>query len=268
MCRATLVGLPTLIFASLLSGLAIAQQDPQRLVICVDPLNLPYSAEGADPPGFDVEIGAMLARELKRSFSIFWADTGTRGGLTRALRRSIAAGQCDAFMGIPRAPGVIEELEDMGLVLTRAYMTVGLVLVQPSGAQPIARFDQLSGITTAVQMGTMPHGLLLAQKFPAKLFRSTDEALAALDAKEAQAAFLFGPIVGWSIRQKYGGRMSVTADFQLQPDWQWDLAIAVRKADVEMRTQLDEASGRLLADNRIATVLARYGVAFKPPQSH
>ena len=119
-----------------------------------------------------------------------------------------------------------------------------------------------------MQLGTLPHGLLLAQKYPVKLFRNTDEALAALDAKEAQAAFLFGPIVGWSIQQKHSGRMAVNADFQLKPEWQWDLAIAVRKADADLKSQLDEASARLLAENKIATVLARYGVSFHTPRSN
>ena len=31
---------------------------------------------------------------------MYWADTASRGGLSRGLRRSILKGRCDVFMGV------------------------------------------------------------------------------------------------------------------------------------------------------------------------
>jgi len=92
------------------------------ITFCVDPLNMPYSQQFAQPPGFDMEIGGLIAEFLQRESGIFWADTGTRGGLGRAMRNSINAGQCNAFMGIVSDPRQDAELEEKGLVLSAPYM--------------------------------------------------------------------------------------------------------------------------------------------------
>jgi len=247
---------------------AWALMDDTKLVICVDPLNMPYSETAADPPGFDVEIGKMLAKEVKRKFDIYWADTGTRGGLGRALRRSISEDQCNAFMGLPRESHMIGELEEKKLVLTKPYMTVGLVLVQPAGAPPITTFEGLSGIKTAVQLGTLPQHLLMQKKFDHGLYRSTELSLAAVANGEAQAALLFGPFVGWHIHENYQDKLVVTTTFERQPEWHWDLAIAVRDKDVPLKEQLDQAIDALLKEDRVAPVLAKYGVHFVAPKAN
>jgi polar amino acid transport system substrate-binding protein len=248
-----------------LAGAAFAE-DPARLVICADPLNMPYSEQGADPPGFDVEIGQMLAKELKRKFTVYWADTGTRGGLSRALRRSIAAKECDAFMSIPLAPQLAGELAEMNLTLTRPYMTAGLAIAQRASEAPIRDFEQLGLTKTGVQLGTLAEGAVFNRRFPMERYHSTEEALAGLEKNEVGAALLFGPMAAWSIQQNHREKLKISSAFEPKADWQWSLAIAVRQQDQELKTQLDEALGRMLADKRIAAVLAKYGVPFKSPE--
>ena len=242
-----------------------AAEDPTRLVVCVDPLNMPYSEQGADPPGFDVEIGQMLAKELNRKFAVYWADTGTRGGLSRGLRRSIVAKECDAFMGIPLAPQLAGELAEMKLTLTRPYMSVGLAIVQRASEDPIRDFEQLSLMKTGVQLGTLAEGAVFNRRFAMEKYHSTEEALAGLAKNEVSAALLFGPMAGWAIQQNYKDKLKISTAFQAKPEWQTSLAIAVRQPDTELKAKLDEALGRMLADNRVAKVLAKYGVAFNSP---
>jgi len=249
----------------ILFATAAAAEDPTRLVICVDPLNMPYSEQGADPPGFDVEIGQMLAKELNRKFVIFWADTGTRGGLSRGLRRSIVAQECDAFMGIPLAPQTAGELAEMKLTLTRPYMSAGLVLVQRASEDPIRDFEQLSLMKTGVQLATLAEGVVFNRRFAMEHYHSTEEALAGLAKNEVGAALLFGPKAGWAVQQNYKDKLKISPAFQAKPEWQTSLGIAVRQPDTELKAKLDEALGRMLADKRIATVLAKYGVPFRSP---
>ena len=55
----------------------------------------------AAQPGVDVEVGQAIAERLDLLPRLVWVDT-TYGG--RALRRSLLAGQCDVFMGLPIDP--------------------------------------------------------------------------------------------------------------------------------------------------------------------
>ncbi|MGH8677949.1 MAG: hypothetical protein ACREUQ_06315, partial [Burkholderiales bacterium] len=71
-----------------------------KLVVCADPYDFPYSSQGSMPPGFDVEIMRELAKRGGMQLEMYWADTGTRGGTSRAFRNSIMKGRCDVFTGI------------------------------------------------------------------------------------------------------------------------------------------------------------------------
>ncbi|PYN15703.1 MAG: hypothetical protein DME06_02730, partial [Candidatus Rokuibacteriota bacterium] len=55
------------------------------LTACLDPYNYPFSSSSSEPPGFDVEIVRAVAQRAGLRALYFWADTGTRGGLGRAL---------------------------------------------------------------------------------------------------------------------------------------------------------------------------------------
>jgi polar amino acid transport system substrate-binding protein len=266
--RGVFAGMVAACIAALQFAVEARAQDPARLTICADPLNMPYSEQGMDPPGFDVEIGQALAREVGRKFFVYWADTGTRGGLTRALRRSIAAKECDAFMGIPQAPQVEGELKEMKLVLTRPYLAVGLALVQRAAEDPIRDFEQLGHVKTGVQLGTLAQGVIFNRRFPMELYRTPDLALDGLEKHEVSAALLFGPIAGWTIKQKHDGKLRISPVFQAKPEWQWNLAIAVREQDAELRARLDEALARLLESRRIAAIVEKYGVPPLAPRTN
>jgi len=246
--------------------IAVARaDDPTRLVVCLDPLNMPYSEQGADPPGFDAEIGQALAKDLNRKFAVYWADTGTRGGLSRALRRSIVAKECDAFMGIPAAPQLAGELAEMKLTLTRPYMSTGLAIVQKAGEDPIRDFEQLSLVKTGVQLGTLAEGVVFNRRFAMERYHSTDDALAGIVKNEVGVALVFGPLAGWAIQQHYKDKLRISPAFQPKPEWRVDLAVAVRREDADLRNKLDAALGRMILDKRIAGILAKYGVQFRPP---
>ena len=45
-------------------------QTDDRLVLCLDPLNMPYSEVGMYPPGFDMEIGKSIAKAMGRPSAI------------------------------------------------------------------------------------------------------------------------------------------------------------------------------------------------------
>src|SRR6185437_2896511 len=108
----------------------------RELRICVDPDNPPLSLNkvGAQP-GYDVEIGQAIAEHLDLHPRLVWVDT-TYGG--RALRRSLLAGQCELFMGLPADPAAES---DGALALTTPYYSTGYRLISVhdhSSAAPLA----------------------------------------------------------------------------------------------------------------------------------
>ena len=68
--------------------------------------------------------------------TLYWADTGTRGGLGRAFRNSIFAKRCDVFLGLSDN-GEDDQLPDR-LTFTKPYISLGYVLVV-QGKAAIAR---------------------------------------------------------------------------------------------------------------------------------
>ena len=81
------------------------------LTACIDPYSYPASAHASEPLGYDVEIVKHIAQLAGLKPMVYWADTGTRGSLGRALRDSIVKGRCDFFMGLS---DTAEDLGTMG----------------------------------------------------------------------------------------------------------------------------------------------------------
>ena len=79
------------------------------IVACADPYNLPFSSPDPSMPGFDVEIAKEIAAGMGLQIAYHWADTGTRGGLSRAVRLSINDNKCAFFMGVPDEQDMIDE---------------------------------------------------------------------------------------------------------------------------------------------------------------
>ena len=94
------LGTVALILASAVSVTPASSQNTRDALadgvmsICADPYIYPSSSRGY-PPGYDIEILEAIARTGGYRSDRFWVNSGTIGGLGRALRNSIAGGYCD-----------------------------------------------------------------------------------------------------------------------------------------------------------------------------
>ena len=165
----------TVVVLGLLLATALPAAAYDRLIWCVDPLNMPYSQQSGFPPGFDVDISMRISQLLERRHEMYWADTGTIGGLGRALRRSINNEKCDAFMGIVIHEKVSEELDEKNLVVTEPYMAVGLALLVHENSPPIRNVEDLADKLTAIQNGTYGHRIMIVNKYEYRRFRFENE---------------------------------------------------------------------------------------------
>ena len=74
-------------------------------------------------------------------------------------------------------------------------------------------------------------------------------------------------MAGWTIHNDFEGKVIISPDFKPGPDLGWDIAIAVKEKDAQLKQDLDRAIGELLKANRVEPILAKYGVPYLEPSS-
>jgi mxaJ protein len=258
----------------LLLGAALALAGAERtdagspaLRVCADPDNLPYSHQ--DGSGYENRLASWLAEELHRPLQVAWVPL-QRG----FIRKTLGEGRCDVLLGVPAG------LERVAT--TRPYYRSGYVFVsRPLDGQPLRGFDdaRLKDLRIGVQLpgdgAATPPGQVLAQRGALERVRgfeplgalpSAQRAVQALADDEIDAAVLWGPpaaffarragvpLVLTPVRGTVAGAASPFA---------FDMALAVRPGDTELRAALDAALQRL--QPRIDGLLAQYGVPLLAP---
>jgi len=232
----------------------------RELRICVDPDNPPLSRNSVGAqPGFDVEIGQAIAEHLDLHPRLVWVDT-TYGG--RALRRSLLAGQCDLFMGLPVDPVA----ETAGaLALTAPYYSSGYRLV---GAQDRSNATRgaadLRKNRIGVERQSGAHMRLEQIGAHLVVYGNQREVLDAVARGEVDAGAVWLSDVGRLLKDRPLA-MHALADAAPDQPLRWNMAIGVRRADAELRTSVSQAVGDLLTNGRIKAIFDRNGVPFFPP---
>src|SRR5258708_37869233 len=112
------------------------------LGLCAHPNSLPFASKAGDPPGFQVELGKMLAREPGVSLRLDWI-------ITQYQMRSAG---CDILVD------VIADREAQGetrLRISKPYYRTGVALAVPSSST-LASFKGLNEHTkVGVQVGSV-----------------------------------------------------------------------------------------------------------------
>jgi polar amino acid transport system substrate-binding protein len=236
---------------------AIAHEPARELRICVDPDNPPLSQNRVDAqPGFDVEIGQAIAERLQLRPRLVWTDT-TYGG--KALRRSLLAGRCDVFMGLPVDPAAGT---GDALAFTAPYYSTGYSLVQAQDRTKLA--TDLRNERIGVERQSGAHMRLEQIGSHLVVYGNQREVLDAVARGEVDAGAVWLPDVD---RLLQGRALAREAGGNAAPEQQlrWNIAIGVRRADGDLRASVSRAVADLLADGRIEAIFDRYRVPFFPP---
>jgi ABC-type amino acid transport substrate-binding protein len=238
---------------------AEATNPARQLRICVDPDNPPLSLNGMGAqPGIDVEIGQAIAARLDRQPRLVWVDT-TYGG--RALRRSLLAGQCELFMGLPVDPAA----ETTGaLATTSPYYSTGYRLIRThDGSNEAPAAMDLRQLRIAVERQSGAQMRLERIGSHLVVYGNQREVLDAVAHGDVDAGAVWLPDVGRLLQ----GRALATAAADAAPDrlLQWNMAVGVRRADADLRTSVNRAIADLLAEGRIEAIFDRYRLPFFPP---
>src|SRR5690242_7675469 len=215
---------------------AEATNPARELRICVDPDNPPLSLNGMGAqPGIDVEIGQAIAARLDMQPRLVGVDT-TYGG--RALRRSLLAGQCELFIGLPVDPAA----ETTGALATSSPCdSTGYRLLRTHDASdgaPAAMDLRQLRIAVERQSGAQ----MRLERIGSHLvvYGNQREVLDAVAHGDVDAGAVWLPDVG---RLLQGRALAREAGGNAAPEQQlrWNIAIGVRRADGDLRASVSRA---------------------------
>lgn len=234
--------------AALLSTASASAAEPLR--VCLDPDTPPLSMVQGERHGIYHEVGERLAAALARPFAVYWWPTDLG---KRAIRLTVLADRCDLMLGVPNVKGLMGPR----LLVAGPLLELGYVLVLPEG-RTITAIEELRGQRVAVAFNSEAQNALatLDGAVPST-FREPEQALRALAAGEADAAFVWEAPVPW-IERETGRRFTVLA--VEGPRLRWQSAAGFARANKALRDRVDEVLAGMREE--IAAIARSYGLRY------
>jgi polar amino acid transport system substrate-binding protein len=227
-------------------------QGSGTLGLCAHPNALPYASKHGDPPGFELELGQALARQLGVSLAPDWVVSSFQ------IRRA----QCDILLDVITDA---EAQSETGLRLSRPYYRSGVGLAVPAES-PIASFGALDGRTkVGVQVGSLAAMILGKRGVGLSMFGFEDEMVEAVANHEIAAAAVSPIAVAYFNHQHPGQALRYVPPDPAEPRLVWNVGVGLVKPDPALQAAIDAALGKLAADGTIARIYARYGITLQPP---
>ena len=220
--------------------------------LCAHPNSLPFASKTADPPGFQIELGRALAKQLGVSLTPDWV----------LIAYQIPRAECDIVLDMV----AVREAMDFGIKLTKPYYRGGVALAVPADS-PIRSFHDLDAHTkVGVQTGSLAAMTLNQRHVPISVFGFEDDMLAAVAAHEVDAAAVTAISTGYFNLKHPDGKLRVVPPDESDPDLVWNVAVGMRRPDDALRGAIETALDTLGGDGTIAAIYARYGVTLPPPK--
>jgi ABC-type amino acid transport substrate-binding protein len=238
-----------LAIAVVLAAIGISDAEVRRIRLCADPSNLPFSARHEAQPGFEVEVARAIAQTLGTELDVHWVPTARE---VFALRQ-LYEGRCDLFLGLPLTPAFRDDKPRLTFVGPYYVLRQAIVSATVGGVRSL---DELGGKVVGVQAMTLGDHLVFQRGHNRKVYRNAEELLAGLAQSEVDAAVIDSPLAGWFVTKTAGFRAVELSD----PARDLPIGAGLRKADVDLETQIDEAIRRL-EGTTLPMILARYGIA-------
>ena len=251
---AWLASLVVLGLAEPASGRSLAAiKERGAIGLCAHPNALPFASRTADPPGFQIELGRAVAEQLGVSLVPEWV----------LVKYQIPRADCDILLDTIAA----RDLEqDFGIMLSKPYYRSGVALAVPPGSGVVAFSDLNSNTRVAVLTGSLAAMIIQRRHVPISIFGLEDDMLAALAAREVDAAAVTPLFAGYYNLQHADHPITILPPEESERDLVWNVAVGMRRPDEALRQAIDRSIDRLSADGVIAAIYRRYGVALQAPK--
>lgn len=232
--------------------------DPNRLRVCADPANLPYSNEAGE--GFENKIALLLADRLGRELTYTWYPQ-TVG----FVRNTLGAGLCDLVIGITTTSELLQN--------SNPYYRSSYVLLQRADAGSkaaslhdpalkelrlgaVARTPPVSLLAQQGLLGNLkPYPLVVDTRFVSPGRQMVEDVASG----EIDAGVLWGPIAGyWTAQQDLPLEITPLVGEAQGARLDFRISMGMRRGEPNWKEQIND----LLAENRdeIQAILLDYGV--------
>ena len=237
-----------------------------KLIACADPYSFPSTAQ-SEPPGFDVEIMREIAKLGGMRLFMEWADTGTRGGTSRAFRNSILKKRCDVFVGLSDSGD--DDMLMGQLEFTKPYLGMGYILVVQGAASDKKTLSELkdANIKVGVPMSTPIDDYLFTHDIPRGLYLDNRRIMQGMAKGEIDASLVWGTAVSVARREFPDAKFHMVDGYVPEPDQRWNLNFVVRKQDKALKQFIEDGIAELLRNGKIKQIVESYDVPFYPPFS-
>jgi polar amino acid transport system substrate-binding protein len=223
------------------------------LTLCANPNALPFASKTGPVPGFQIELGEQIARQLGVRLTREWVISAIQ------YRRA----DCDLVLdSISRK----DTPPAGGVQISRPYHRSGVVLAVRADSPAASLASLGSDQRVGVPVGSLVSMTLAKGGAVTSPFVFEDEIIAALANREIEAAAVTPATVGWFNLQHADKPLRVIPAFDHDQDLNWNIAAGLLRPDDKLQQRVDAAIAALLADGTIARIYARYGIELRPPQ--
>jgi ABC-type amino acid transport substrate-binding protein len=229
-----------------------------KLMACADPYNFPYAAQDSDPAGFDVEIMREIAKRGGMRLEMVWADTGTRGGTSRAFRNSILKKRCDVFLGLSDSGDGDDDMLMGQLAFTKPYLGLGYVLVVQGKAEGMKSIAELKKANIKVGV---------TNEVPRALFLDNRRIMESMAKGELDASLVWATAIAVAHREYPNVKFRMVEGYVPEAAQRWNMNFVVRKQDKPLMEFINDGISELLSNGRMKQIVESYGVPFYPPFS-
>jgi polar amino acid transport system substrate-binding protein len=221
--------------------------------LCAHPNSLPFSNKAGNPPGFQLELGQALARELGVSLRLDWT-------ITQYQMRSAG---CDIVLDVIADP---EAQGETHLRISKPYYRTGVALAVPASSK-LTSFKSLDEHTkVGVQVGSLAAMIIGQRHVPTSTFGFEVDSLDALANHEIDAAAVTPTVAGYYNLTHPDKALRILSLDQSEPNLSWNVAVGMVRPDDGLREAVDHALERLRADGTVDQIYRHYGVTLEKPK--
>ena len=233
------------------------------LTVRMDPSNLPYSSANKAQPGFDVKLARAVAEELGVKLHIGWLDVRHQSAVGALLED-----ECDLTFGAAVDPAAVDDDEELAgkIIYSRPYYGTGYFLVERKAGPHVRSLDELKGKKSrrlGTEAGSVADYRLRQRGYQRRLFGTQLAVLNALDGGAIDHAYLWAN-AGWTLHTTPEFGLRLVPDYTPIPEDRWNIAVAMRRGDEELKRQVDVALEKLVKNGTVSRVMARYHVPYLP----
>jgi ABC-type amino acid transport substrate-binding protein len=155
--------------------------------------------------------------------------------------------------------------EDAHLRVSKPYTVSGVAIAVHPGVEGIKGFADLRGRRVGAIVGSIASVRLGQKGLQTIPFTFEDELVEAVGRGEVDAGLATPGSIGYyNLTHKDAPVVLVPGD-ESSPEFQWQVAVGMRKADAALEAAVNAALDRLQADGVIHRIYASYGIDQHPP---